>query len=428
MSLFNKLKYALGFSEPNDPDIEDDPDTVPVRRHEQPRVINDLPNRSAVPVGPGKSPTIDISEVSGPKPEMVFEHVVAIFNKSLPDFLASSVDPEAQKKFLYDSLTQDLKEYVDASRLAAEQQCRRHFENEKTKLQANIREMESRYREYDSMRNDMQQKLLSAERQKRAMAERVRDLEDKINTFEAEREQFQLENKSLVNKLKVSGVHEDEVKELQEELNNMRAEVNRLRAQGVQSKDAGVVADMQKEIDALRAKLKETENELENASAQIPEEMELKMAAVEKEIKKFEEIKEQKNATIGTLREKLEASEKRAKALENTIAKNIEQQARTEKKLNEENDALRKELEIAIRELENRKLASSRRPRQADADKDEHPIKPKSTLTPIEDILSDTDWVVSPSSLRGGKDDVRNPQREKKNRDKNDSDSQLSLF
>lgn len=50
----------------------------------------------------------------------------------------------------------------------------------------------------------------------------MHELETRIAALEAEKEQFELENKSLVNKLKVSNVH-------QEELEAASAEIERLK-------------------------------------------------------------------------------------------------------------------------------------------------------------------------------------------------------
>lgn len=50
---------------------------------------------------------------------------------------------------------------------------------------------------------DTRQQHLSAERQKRALTERVRDLEKQLSDITAEREQFELENKTLVNRVRL---------------------------------------------------------------------------------------------------------------------------------------------------------------------------------------------------------------------------------
>lgn len=544
MALFDKLKSAFGFGDDpdvdNDPIIGDDPDI------ESPRSSGDYRNNRAryddgvrydgvqrydTPAdGPRHDPATasdDFKLDEMPGPDAIFDKVVAIFNGALPDFLSRTVDPDAERRELYNALDEGMKQYIEKTRATAERNCQRRFDAEKTKLQANIREMENRYRQYDDVRNEMTQKLLSAERQKRAVAERLHDLETKIQTQEAELEQFQLENRSLVNKLKVQGVHEKENQELNEELNTMRAELMRLRASAAAGTDGEgpdpeqLRKDMEKEIRAslekeVRASLEnEVRSSLENdiraalkqeLQADVRKELAESMRPqieedIRKEIEKnlTESIREHADANmqkeIERLNGEVKHAEERISQYRNTIQRNIEMQAKSETRLRAENDEMRllcksrtEELEGLRRDLAQaqkdlsvaqEKVAQTRAQMQeqaaemerriaaATAEKQSQPTagsgfqklsetkpnrsethfesrrrtnKPaaqqtgrngatttrtqqRHTLTPIEDILSDTDWVVSPSSLRSGQ------QSDKPEKNSNrGNDSQLSLF
>ena len=50
------------------------------------------------------------------------------------------------------------------------------------------------------------------------MADRVTDLEAQVERLEAEREQYELENKSLLNKLKVADIQPGVVDEMSKEI------------------------------------------------------------------------------------------------------------------------------------------------------------------------------------------------------------------
>ncbi len=69
------------------------------------------------------------------------------------------------------------------------------------------------------------QAQLSAERQKRALSERVHDLESKVLKLEADCEQYDLEKKSLMNKLKVASVKEDDIEAMRNENQDLRLQL-----------------------------------------------------------------------------------------------------------------------------------------------------------------------------------------------------------
>lgn len=513
MALFEKLKNAFGFGDGfdanDDPIIGDDPDIDNPRKRniyastehqQQPDNITDVNRLKATSDTDGTD-----QNISGP--DAIFEKVVEIFNQALPDFLARSVDPAAERRLLYDALDEGMKAYVEQSRISAEHNCQRRFDAEKNKLQANIREMENRYRQYDDVRNEMSQKLLSIERQKRAMSAKMQELEMKVQTLEAEQEQYQLENKSLVNKLKVQGVHEKENIELNEELNNLRAELMRLRAAANQDMDidgkSGSV-----DLDKLRAEVRaELRPEVEeNVRQELADTLRSRITAeVRAELNATltesirQEVEQNAQAEINSLKAEKNKAEERIAQYHATIQRNMEMQVKSETRLRAENDEMRSlcqtnsaEIDRLRAELEqskkdtlvaqgmveqlrlqlqnksesvaketiesydssseyskstvNRAKNGFQKPRNTDKNRSETQFDSKRNInkpvnrtaqrgsvrpqtqrhapTPIEDILSDTDWVVSPSSLRFT--GSQNKEQEKKGY--KDNDSQLSLF
>lgn len=431
MGAFDSIKRIFGFeADYNDPEIQDDdmtakPANAAVRQRAEGQGANAAP-----PAASGNN---------GPRPEDIFAHVVEVFNQTLPDFLKNSVDPERQRKILYDGLTADLKAYVEASRVAAEAQCRRNFEQQKTQLQANLREMEARYSQYNSMRDDMQQKLLNSERQRRAVMERNKDLEDRVASLEAELEQFQLENKSLINKLKVADVRS-----------------------GMQSGEGGGA----EAVDTLIAAAVKTANE--ETEKKVRAEMENKMrVALEKARaeaaasandsgdadSRLSQLRQTKDSEIEVLRKRLDEVMQKADGLEKTLAMNTDMQARQERRHNQEKEELQKQVDqmkarLSAKEAAEKTEASKpaadksgadkpatdnsaeaaasaerRAPRRASGSRNlKAPSLAVNPSTP-DDILSDTDWLVTPRATG----ENRNEGRRKSKTPPND-DQQLSLF
>lgn len=163
-----------------------------------------------------------------PEPRLIFEHVVKIFNQTMPDFIAKSVDPEKQEKYLYETLEQSLKDYIEKLNRMAERDSASQWQHERTLLTAEIDTLKNKLRKTEDTENDWKNKQLSAERQKRALAERLHDLEDQISRLEAEQEQFELENKSLLNKIRVSAVQEEDTAELRADNESLRKTIAEL--------------------------------------------------------------------------------------------------------------------------------------------------------------------------------------------------------
>ncbi|MEE1207313.1 MAG: hypothetical protein UHP27_03990 [Muribaculaceae bacterium] len=470
MSFLNKIKVAFGMGADEDDNlIDDDPDTTTetVRRLPHPAVQK--PQEAHTSFTISRVPDDKEREANA---TAIFDHVVKTFNEALPDFLAKSVDPEAQKRQLLAGLNDDLKNYIERLNLAAQKEGQRRWDAEKNKLSANLRELETRTREFDEQRNLLNQKQLSADRQKRALNEKVHDLETKVMALEAEKEQFQLENKSLLNKLKVAAVYETENEELRKQLSGqggaqagsghadgeLRAENARISAELSQTKAkleetvkeletakaelAAAQAELSEakkarsqaedEAKAAKAEAERLATELENAGDVIPEEMAEKLQEIEKQLQQFDEIKSRKDQRISELTAQLKAAEEKVANLDKVVALNIDTQSKSEQKLRAEIDAARKsaatwqaEAEKLQKELAAAKNAS-RGQRKERTEKVRTPRTPISEGTPIEDILGDTDWMVSASSLRPNGD--ADSRRQNRRKDPPENDSQLSLF
>ena len=107
MSFLNSMKKALGFS--NDLDEED----ILELTDESPSGYSELPAEPQ-PAQPQSRP------VSGPVsddtlPGDIFDAVVQLFNSVQPEFVASCLDTEKQKQFIYNNIDKAIKTRLELS-------------------------------------------------------------------------------------------------------------------------------------------------------------------------------------------------------------------------------------------------------------------------------------------------------------------------
>lgn len=223
MPFFDKIRQALGFSDGED-DIDDAiiRDDAPSNKYRHLRENADTAQatrettRETDSPEPAAAPPRDTDDAD--KAAVIFDRVIEVFNQSLPDFLKQSVDPEAQRKYLYKSLDDGLKAYIASLKDEAAREAEARWRKDNDALQTSVKNLEQRAREIEDKRSEISQKQMSSDRQRRALSERVHDLESTVARLEAEKEQFELERQSMVNKLKVAAVYEKENAELHEQI------------------------------------------------------------------------------------------------------------------------------------------------------------------------------------------------------------------
>lgn len=279
MSFFSNLRRAFGFSA--DAVLENESDNL---------LDDDVSATPAAKQGadaPAAAPSVQTGVVL----DAVFKHVVDEFNKALPDFLARSVDPEAQRRLLYDKLDQGLKDMLAQAAADTAAQCEARWSAEQARQREELESIKHKSEQLEHERSELKQKQLSADRQKRAMSDRLKDLETQIGALEAEREQLDLENKSLLNKLKVAAVSGAAVEidaqaPLQEEVAALRAECQKLTEQLQQASEQQEIAAA---IEAdLRQRLKVANQEVDDLHA-IAEQVPLVQKAIEERDEKIQQ-------------------------------------------------------------------------------------------------------------------------------------------
>ena len=338
------------------------------------------------------------------------------------------MDKEAEKKYLFDRLDKPFKEFISAVNERARESVSRKWKTEHLNLTKEMEEARVKMRELEEQRNTMQSAQLSAERQKRAVAEKVHELETRIAALEAEKEQFELENKSLVNKLKVSNVHQEELEAASAEIERLRAElktqkenisdVEQLRMDLQQArKELSQAKDKETEIasqlEAARQDLMQREDKNSQLLKQIKDlEIQLSEAQnglkvvdeVEIKLQQFEQIKASKDEKIAQLLDNLQSVEEENKQLQARLNDLIEQKEKLEQAVTQGNVGNKNEIESLKSDLENANamIAALRNQRQellAQIEnlkfvKNTNEKQEPETVTPVEE-KQDTSSVIS---------------------------------
>lgn len=288
MAFLNSLKRAFGFSS------------------EDEEYFDDVNETSEDVINPFKPELIDkntlLEETDSPNEELsvelpmeVFDSVIAIFNQSLPDFIKQCVDIDAQRRYIYNSLDNSLKESLNNIVAQAHRRGAQQWENERQKLQSELALLREQSKTLESSKTEWKQQQLSLDRQKRALSDRIRDLENQVASLEAEKEQYELETKSLVNKIKVAGVHENDMVAMREENDELRRRLAEAQESGGDALHA--------QIAELKEKNAEKEAEIKSLSIKI-EELSSREEAVTNGETQLERIQQSLTATSEALKAK----------------------------------------------------------------------------------------------------------------------------
>ena len=344
MSIFRKTMKALGFSGEDD-EFEAQPYTAEnitnacIREKERQDNESDV-TPSASRVGEDKEEELQL-------PDTLLDTLLELLNKSLPDYILAALDKEAEKKYLFDRLDKPFKEFICAVNERARESVSRKWKTEHLNLTKEMEEARVKMKELEEQRNTMQSAQLSAERQKRAVAEKVHELEARIAALEAEKEQFELENKSLVNKLKVSNVH-------QEELEAASAEIERLRAElKTQKENISDVEQLRMDLQQARKELSQAKDKETEIASQLEAARQDLMQREDKNSQLLKQIKASKDEKIAQLLDNLQSVEEENKQLQARLNDLIEQKEKLEQAVTQGNVGNKNEIESLKSDLEN---------------------------------------------------------------------------
>ncbi len=166
----------------------------------------------------------DVPVVDAGMKDRVFEGVVAIFNSALPDFLQKSVDPQRQAALIRERLDASLDEYLDSLVAVATNYAEGCLKAEASDAKKETDRLRKEMESLEHQRTSIREQQLSADRRRRALADRVTDLEAQLATAEAEKEQYELEKLSLLNKIKMADIQPGVVDEMSKEIERLKNE------------------------------------------------------------------------------------------------------------------------------------------------------------------------------------------------------------
>lgn len=320
MSFFGGLKKALGWSGDND----DDEDYI----------TYEASSEEQQPEAEKKDLVVEFNN-NDEIPEGVFDGLIDIVNSNLSPMVLKCIDVEAEKKYLYEALGPKFSAFIKETKEKSLTVAHAEWEKEKAGMNVTIENFKTRCETAEKEMNDMKAVKMSEDRQKAALKERIRNLEDKVAAAEAEKEQYDLENKSLLNKLKVSQVKNASIEESEKEIQELTAQIvelkkkiaeggaddekikaleeeykskmeinnaliNEIRAEAAKNKEA--LGEKEKELGELKAELEAAKAEL----GEMTENMGL-LDDIQEQLKKVEEFKKKKEEEIAELNTKVAA-------------------------------------------------------------------------------------------------------------------------
>lgn len=441
MSIWNGVKRAFGFS----PDDEDEDYAA---EEFASTALDDTPETSEATAKPDSG---EAHEPAGDPtlPADLFDAVLAVFNSAQPDFIRKCISTDAQREYLLGALSEKLRSRLSRATgteaLAADEELRAQC----ARMAERVAVLEEESKAADRLRQENNKLRLSIENQKRALQDRINDLEART----ARRPDTAAIAKA-----------EARIAELQAELDELRSRpVPEPGTQPAQEAapadtDPGILAMTARELHRQTQLREQAEmksrmadhmvSDLRNRAAAVREELEQNhaeqneaMALIESKFDEFEQLKKRLEARIAELQEALkeerreERVERIAKlneenaSLRHTIENNLYNQANSEMRLRKEIKSLKEQLEAA-------RTASAAVADTPAATYEAQPPAPaprrrgRPKKSRIDSELSNTDWYApgTEAKPRAPKDDPDFGYHEPARRPSNDNEAQLSLF
>lgn len=266
MSFFDSLRRVFGFDSNYDSDDETNADDLPSAIVVPQKASGEETETEEEPAMRDETPQLPPKpEVEAAMRDRIFAGVVTVFNSALPDFLQRSVDPERQRRLLLESLDKSLAEYLDSLVDTATRYAEARLQNAAIQARRESERLRTDMEQLEAQRASLREQRLSAERRRRALSERVKDLESQLASADAEREQYELEKKSLLNKIKLADVQPGIIEELQQEIDRLRQGA----PAGEAVVDTAAVDALNAELSQARARIEELTGSLQTANEGI---------------------------------------------------------------------------------------------------------------------------------------------------------------
>ncbi len=175
--------------------------------------------------------------------EEFLDALCGIINSGLSPMVIAAIDPVKQRQQVYDALGPALDKLSDNIRVESQ----KSLTGDRQKMQTELEELRNEQKDFNEKRNEQKANLLSEQRQRRALQERNRDLEQKIAELDSEIEQHKLSISSLMNKIRVSEVNDGEIEALKSSyearINALTSKLETLESENVEL--ASKIADLE---------------------------------------------------------------------------------------------------------------------------------------------------------------------------------------
>ena len=454
------LRRAFGFSPDSEEEEEDYDPTVPTYaagEHRASRPPHEQHATAPAEIKSAPVPNTAAEKTSGTEslPADLFDAVIAVFNEAQPDFVKKCLDTEAQRKYLIDSIDSRLREQVEnATKTSADR-----WKEEKTRLESRIAELEGDDNAIAVLRKENRRLQLSVDRQKRALLDRINDLESQVARQDEEKERFYSHRKpntsdeelsqakarieeleaaiasneeALKNQVSAGDADPETVSEQERQIAERDSRIAELTAECDKLREeAARQSTLREQLEVKTSMSDNMINDLRNQAAAARRELETmqeeQLQAVEqiqKELDAFEDLKARKDAKISELQES-------NASLRRTIETNLYNQANSEMRLRKEIKDLQAQLDAAKNAVESDSAVSEPYREDESASADSAKAAEKSSVrrrgrprkVKIDSSLDNTDW------FSGGKhDDPDFGYHEPPRKPVNDNEAQLSLF
>ena len=292
MSFFKKSLKALGFSEEEEEEYT---------QHTE-REVTASP-RTTANTGPAEpaAPAAPTNNGGETLPDSLLEHIVELINASLPDFVRTCIDRESEKRYIYEHLGDSFKNYIAELRGQARSTVEQEVAATRQKLEEELAAQRRKTAELEEQKNEIRNAQLSAERQKRALHDKVHDLDNRVATLEAEKEQYELENKSLLNKLKVADVKQHELDEVMSENTRLLGVIQELKNAHADEPASAEIEELRQQAAQATASLDEAIQKAEVLSGEneaLRRDIEEKEQAISEKEQMVEQIGNEKSSLL----------------------------------------------------------------------------------------------------------------------------------
>lgn len=157
-----------------------------------------------------------VAELDKALTDDIFDEVIELFNRTQPEFVRECLNVEAQRRYILNSLSENLRQRM-RSALSTDN---RRWEMEKDKLEKKIAALEGDDNEIENLRRENHKLQLSVDCQKRALLDRIHDLEMQLTRQAKEQDSFYA-RKKLADPEQLNRANA-RVKELEAEAETMR--------------------------------------------------------------------------------------------------------------------------------------------------------------------------------------------------------------